>query len=265
MPELPDVEVYRRRVDETSLGKTIEEVEVRDDYLVKDVPPETLAERMEGDRFVDTRRHGKYLFVETGRGPRVLFHFGMSGFLRWLEDPDGETEYPKLLWHFEGDGVLVFDCRRKLGEVRLVDDPDRWIAGKDLGPDALDDGFDRDAFREALSGRRGFLKTALMNQSIMAGVGNEFSDEILFQLGLHPKTPVKALSGEELEAAHETMTGALEAAIAAEMDPDELPGGFLVPGREEGARCPRCGGDIARIEVSGRGSYYCPACQGEEP
>ncbi len=265
MPELPDVELYRRHVEATSLDRAIEELEVRDDYLVEDVAPETLADRLEGDRFVGTRRHGKYLFVETGRGPWVLFHFGMSGFLRWLEDPSGETEYPKLLWRFQGDGVLVFDCRRKLGEVRLVDDPGEWIDGKELGPDALGGGFDRAAFREALSGRRGYLKSALMNQKIMAGVGNEFSDEILFQRKLHPKTEVKALSEEELEAAHDTLTNVLETAVSARMDPDDLPGRFLLPHREEGAECPRCGGVVARVEVSGRGSYYCPACQGEEP
>lgn len=265
MPELPHIEVFRRHLDATSLEKTIAEVEVRDEDLVKGVSPAELARRLEGDRFVGSRRHGKYLFAGTGDGPWVLFHFGMSGFLSWFEDPDRETDYPKVLWHFEDDGVLIFDCMRKLGQVRLVEEPDDWISEKGLGPDALSEGFDRTAFREALSGRRGYLKSALMNQEIMAGVGNEFSDEILFQRKLHPKTKVKALSEKELEAVHDTLTHVMETAISARMETENLPGRFLLPHRDEGAECPRCGGEIRRIEVSGRGSYFCPECQGEEP
>jgi len=244
MPELPHIEVFRQHLDATSLKKTVEEVEVRDEDLVKGVSAADLKSRLEGDRFVRSRRHGKYLFAETGDGPWVLFHFGMSGFLSWFEDPEHETDYPKVLWHFEDDGVLIFDCMRKLGQVSLVEEPDDFIGEKDLGPDALSEGFDRTAFREALSGRRGYLKSALMNQEIMAGVGNEFSDEILFQRKLHPKTKVKSLSDKELEAVHDTLTHVMETAVDARMEMDNLPG---------------------RIEVSGRGSYFCPACQGEEP
>ena len=265
MPELPHIEIYRQHLDATSLKKTIEEVEVRDEDLLEGVSPADVKGRLEGDRFVGSRRHGKYLFAETGKGSWVLFHFGMSGFLSWFEDPDRETDYPKVLWHFEGDGVLIFDCVRKLGEVRLVEDADDWIDEKGLGPDALSEGFDRTAFREALSGRRGYLKTALMNQEIMAGIGNEFSDEILFQRKLHPKTRVKSLSGKELEAVHDTLTHVLETAIDTRMEADNFPSRFLFPRRDEGEECPRCGGEIRRIEVSGRGSYFCPECQGEEP
>lgn len=265
MPELPDVEIQRQLVESTALGRRIETVEVRDEYLVKGVEPDELRGRLEGDAFRRARRHGKYLFVETKGGTWVLFHFGMSGFLRYYEDPEGEPEYPKVVWLFEDDGALAFDCRRKLGVVRLVDGPEAFAREKGLGPDALSDALDRQAFREAMIGRRGMVKTALMNQEILAGIGNEFSDEILFQMELHPRTKVSDLGEGRVDRLYDTLRHTLKAAIQARMDPEQLPGRFLLPRRDEEAACPRCGAGVRRIEVSGRGSYFCPACQGEEP
>lgn len=264
MPELPDVEVMRRRLEETSMDRPAERVEVRDGDLVEGSGPGEFADRLRGSRFLSSRRHGKYLFAETDAGPWVLFHFGMSGFLRHFEESPGEPEYPKVLWHFREGGSLAFDCRRKLGQVRLVPDPDRFVEEKRLGPDALE-GMDRNAFLGAMSGRRGMLKTALMRQEILAGVGNEMSDEILYQLRLHPRTGLPSLEEEQLAEVHGVMRATLEGAIAAREagDAGAFPGPYLLPHREEGTSCPRCGGEVRRIEISGRGSYFCPDCQGE--
>jgi formamidopyrimidine-DNA glycosylase len=264
VPELPEVEVSRQYLEATSLHQEVAEVDVRDAYVVKDVDPDELDAALRGRKLIGGRRHGKLLFVQTDGDPWLLLHFGMSGFLEYHEDPDETSPYPRVLFRFRGGAHLDFDNRRKLGQVRLVEDPDDYVHAKGLGPDALSKSLDRQGFVESLRGRRGTLKSALMNQEILAGVGNEFSDEILFQRRLHPRTKVASLDDEALGAVYDTLRTTLDAAIDARMKPEQLPSRFLLRHRNEGGTCPRCEGDVARVEVSGRGANFCPSCQGEE-
>lgn len=265
MPELPEVEVSRQYLEATSLHQEVAEVDVRDAYVLKDVDPDELDAALRGRKLIGGRRHGKLLFVQTDGDPWLLLHFGMSGFLEYHEDPEETSPYPRVLFRFRGGAHLDFDNRRKLGQVRLVEGPEDYVRAKGLGPDALSKGLDRQGFVESLLGRRGTLKSALMNQEILAGVGNEFSDEILFQRRLHPRTKVASLDEKALGAVFDTLRTTLNSAIDARMQPEQLPSRFLLRHRSEGASCPRCEGDVARVEVSGRGAYYCPSCQGDAP
>ena len=260
MPELPDVELARRTLEEAALGRRFTGVEVREPGLLADgLTPERLDQAVADRSLAGARRHGKQLFGELDDGPWLRFHFGMSGFLAWTDDGREPSEYPYVLFDLEGGRRLAFDCRRKLGEVELVDDPDAWIADHDLGPDALALGVD--GFLEAMSGKRGMVKTALMDQSRMAGVGNEFSDEVLFQARLHPRAKMTDLTERDRRELYATLEETLETAVDRGMETDALPGGWLLPVREEGADCPRCGSEIRRVEISGRGAYLCPDCQ----
>ena len=260
MPELPDVELARRTLVEATRGRTYEGVEVREPGLLAEgLEPDYLAETLGGAAAGEARRHGKHLFGELEGGPWLRFHFGMSGFLAYSDEVEEPSEYPYVIFGLSGGRRLAFDCRRKLGEVGLVDDPDDWIADRGLGPDALELG--ADGFVEAMAGRRGMVKTALMDQSRMSGVGNEFSDEILFRAGLHPRTRMSDLDEEARRRLYGLVEETLATAIDRGMEADALPDDWLLPVREEGAACPRCGGEIRRIEISGRGCYLCPDCQ----
>lgn len=261
MPELPHLEIFRRELEENAVGREITRVEVRDEDLLEGVDAEGLAGALGGGTVTEGRRHGKLLFARVEPGPWLRFHFGMSGFLASWDEGEEASEYPKVVFHLDGRRV-AFDCRRKLGSIGLVEDPDAHLAEEELGPDALD-GLEVEGFLEALHGRRGMLKTALMDQRLMAGVGNELSDEVLFRLRLHPRTKVSDLDEEERREAYRALVAVLEEGIEAGMEMDGLPDGWLLPVREEGADCPRCGTAIQRIEVSGRGSYLCPSCQPE--
>lgn len=262
MPELPDVELARRTLLRAVDGRAFLEVEVREPGLLAEgLEPEALEQAVSGATLVEARRHGKQLFGAMDGGPWLRFHFGMSGFLAAWDEGDVPSEYPYVVFRLEDGRRLAFDCRRKLGEVELVEDPDAWIADRDLGPDAL--ALDADRFLEAQAGRRGMVKTALMDQSRMAGIGNEFSDEVLFQARLHPRTKMSSLSEEDRRDLHATLTSTLRTAIDAGMEAEALPDDWLLPVREEGAACPRCGDEIHRIEISGRGCYVCPTCQPE--
>ncbi|MGH6942955.1 MAG: Fpg/Nei family DNA glycosylase, partial [Geminicoccaceae bacterium] len=184
MPELPDVEIYKRHLDQTSLGRRIERVAVNDARILGKLAARTFAARLEGNRFEDTRRHGKHLLVRLARKGWLTLHFGMTGTLRFFEEEADDPKYDRVRFDFE-DGHLAYVNRRMLGRVGLADDAGAFIRAQDLGPDALDPAFDRKALERALAGRRRDLKTLLMDQAVVAGIGNIYADEILFQARLH--------------------------------------------------------------------------------
>lgn len=254
MPELPDVQVFREHLDATALHRTVATTRVRDESLLDGVSAAALARRLKGRELTETRRHGKHLFVRAGDDGWLRLHFGMTGELQFSE-PGGEPDHTALLLEFADGGRLAYVNVRRLGEIGWADDDDAFVAERNLGPDALADGFGPAAFREALAGKTGTVKGALMDQSSIAGVGNVYADETLFQAGIHPETPVDQLDDDALGDLHRTLVRVLERAIDARVE--EFPDDFLVPRREEGAECPKCGGEIVRASVAGRPTYWC--------
>jgi formamidopyrimidine-DNA glycosylase len=188
-------------------------------------------------------------------------HFGMTGQLHYFKSTKKEPEHTRLLFYFDSGYQFAYDCQRLLGEVDIYDDPQQLINTKDLGPDALR--LDFEAFQKKMDGRRGAIKTTLMNQQILAGIGNVYSDEILFQARLYPKTSVNELDGKTLRNIYQTMRDVLNTAIDCDAEPDQLPASYLIPHRESGAQCPHCEGKVEQIKFSGRHAYYCPHCQKE--
>lgn len=265
MPELPHLVAYEKRVEDDAVGRTVRRVEIRDDAVVADVSADELRRRAEGARVEEVRRHGKLLFVRLSDAGWLRLHFGMTGFPERAEDPDDVPDHGHVLFHLDDGGVLAFSCQRKLGEVGWVEDPDDHLRRKELGPDPLRDGFGVDDFLEALDGRRGMVKSALMNQSALAGIGNEYSDEILFRARIHPRRPLPSLDEEQRRELWRITEEVLRRAAEAEADPGRLPEGWLLRARFTGdeERCPRCGAEIRRVKVSGRNARYCPDCQPE--
>jgi formamidopyrimidine-DNA glycosylase len=261
MPELPDVESFRRYLDATALHQAVTEVQVLDQSVLDDVSPQRLTRALKGARMNATRRWGKHLLVDLDTGQHLTLHFGMTGFLKYYQNPDQAPEHPRVLFHLENDYTLAYDCQRMLGRVGLVDRAEDLVDKHDLGPDVMT--LDFEAFKNLLAGRRGTLKSALMNQNLISGIGNVYSDEILFQLGLHPKTRLKDLGEDDLRRVHDMLHRVVDAAVNVQADPERMPSNWLTPNREPGGRCPRpgCGGEIERVTVSGRSAYYCPACQ----
>jgi formamidopyrimidine-DNA glycosylase len=259
MPELPDLEVFKRYVDSTSLHQNIETIEVKDGRVLGGVSAGELRRGLEGRKFESTRRHGKHLFVELDDEPWLLLHFGMTGDLKYYKDANEEPTHSRVMISFRNGYHLAFDDQRLFGKVDLIEDPDHFIEEHKLGPDPLD--LDFPAFRERLEGRRGEIKATLMNQRIFAGIGNIYSDEILFQVRLHPRTSVGRLDGDAFHDLHEQIQRVLHAAIERGASPQGLPDSFLLPHRREGAECPRGNGNIQKTKAAGRTAYYCPACQ----
>ena len=261
MPELPHVEVARRYVDATSLHRPIEHVRLRDPSLLGEASRQRLAANLVGDCFTATHRHGKLLGVSTEHDGCLVLHLGMSGELVAFADAAKEPEHSALLVAFDDGFHLAFENPRRLGRVDWTADFDSFVEAEDLGPDAL--GIERRRFRRILEGRRGAIKPLLMDQQVLAGIGNEYADEVLFQTGLWPRRTAGELTDSETEHLYRNLQRILETAIERRAAPDEMPRSWLLPRRQSGADCPRCEGEIRRDEIAGRATYWCPSCQGD--
>jgi formamidopyrimidine-DNA glycosylase len=265
MPELPEVELFKHHLDETSLGRRIDDAVVNDRRIIGTVEPGELAARLKGAQLTASRRHGKYLLIDPGKSGWLALHFGMNGSLHYYANGAEEPPYDRLRLDFAGDGHLAYVNPRRIGSVELVPDPATFIAREGLGPDALDPGFGADDFAQALQATKRDVKSALMDQALVAGIGNLYSDEILFQAQLHPRTPTNAPDRAALRRLFTKMRSVLETAVrdgaGSEQMLDRLPRGFLLPQRKKVGRCPRCGGAIATLKSGGRTSYFCPHCQ----
>ena len=259
MPELPDVEVFREIAAEHALHRPIETVSVRPDGMDTTVAGSTIRDALLGHTLTATRRWGKHLFLRSGedRGRWLRLHFGMTGSLVALDPGQDEPEHTRLRLDFRGGTALAFPCARKFGEIGLVEGPESFASEQSLGPDYLHDGVGPATFRDRLGDRRGGLKSALMDQEVMAGLGNIYSDETLFHAGHHPETDVRSLSADELEALFRTAVRVARRAVEARVDVDRMPDSWLLPNREADRPCPRCDGTIRKGEVSGRPTYHC--------
>jgi len=259
MPELPDVEIFKQYLDSTSLHKNIKRVQILAPEMLKGITAKKLKAAIEGYAFTATHRHGKYLFVSLENSSNLVLHFGMTGFLVYFKNMKKSPSHERLLISFFNDYHLAYDCQRKLGEVTLLQSVDAFLKERKLGADALN--LDFHDFVHLFSRTRSFIKSALMNQQLIAGIGNIYSDEMLFQSGIHPRKKVSQLDENSLRKLFREMQAVLTAAIKARADPDKLPKYYLIPHRHGDRLCPKCGKEIKTTKVSGRTAYFCPRCQ----
>ena len=259
MPELPDVEVLRRHVAHSALHRRVDSVDVLDDQVLAGCGQSDLTRALRGHELVSTRRRGKQLFVEVGDGPWLTLHFGMTGLVERQDQDDELDRHVRVLIDFEDGTRLAFVDQRRIGEVGLTDDVDDFVAEHALGPDALS--MSLPALRDVLADSRATLAATLMDQSRIAGIGNVYSDEILFQARLDPRIRAKEVSGQGASRLHHQMRRVLHRAVEARADPDRMPRTWLIRVREASRPCPRGRGQIEEYTASGRRAYWCPTCQ----
>ncbi len=285
MPELPEVETIRRQLEPDLTGRTFEAVEVLDPYFAKPASPSAFEAATEGRTVIDVGRRGKYLVFELDNGNSLVIHLRMTGSITLLA-PDGSANPGDARIYRAGDDEKHLKARFTLddgGELRFAD-PRRFGRGFVAPPDQLAGYFDARLGVEPLSpdftveemarvsaGRTGPLKSFLLNQKVVAGVGNIYADEALHRAGLHPLSPGGSMKPEHHEALRDGVVEALQRGLDlggasiddyrdARGDSGSMQNEFLVH-RREGEPCPRCGETIVRIVVGGRSTYFCPACQ----
>ncbi|HYE07144.1 MAG TPA: DNA-formamidopyrimidine glycosylase family protein [Planctomycetota bacterium] len=258
MPELPEVEVFRRLAERGALKRPVVAVRATAATRILDeMSLKSLRGALIGKAFTGTDRHGKHLLLRIARDGVLGMHFGLTGELvAGAGEPPAKARLSVLL---TGDHHLAVIDPRQFGRVSLAQDAQAYRAAHALGPDAL--AVERGEFTTALGRRRGALKAALMDQSLIAGVGNVYADEILFQSGLHPQRSVASLDERERIVLHRNLHTVLARAIEHDADPAALPQGWLLPARKAGGDCPRCATRLASGSVGGRTTYWCPGCQ----
>ncbi len=287
MPELPEVETVCRQLDPELAGRRIERLEVLDERWSRPASAAELGAAVGGRAIEGLGRRGKYLLLALGGGRTLVMHLRMTGNLVLVEgeaiiDPSEgrrlyESERSTSARHLRARFVLDdgrevwFTDPRRFGEAFLIDDAGLSRRFVQLGVEPLSEEFTPEALGEMTAGRTVPLKSFLLDQSGIAGVGNIYADEALFRARLHPLSPAGSMKPEHHAALRDALVAALEAGIdggGASIDDyrdgrgekGTMQEGFLVHTRE-GEPCRSCGGPIARIVVSGRSTYYCPSCQ----
>ena len=261
MPELPDVEVFRRYFEDTSLRQKIKSAKISDTRILEDISRPKLERALKNHKFTTTHRHGKYLLAKMENDTWLMLHFGMTGYLSYLEKKDEEPRHTRLLVTFTNGKRIAYVNQRIFGKLGLVQDMEKFIAEKSLGPDPLASDFDFAAFKEALGGRSGKVKSALMNQKAIAGIGNVYSDEILFQAGIHPEANISDLDEKMLKQLFRKTKHALQQVIKYQANPQNMPKSYLLPHRGSDGKCPKDGAKIKKAKVGGRTAYFCPKHQ----
>jgi formamidopyrimidine-DNA glycosylase len=267
MPELPEVETIKSELLPWVVGQSFTEVIVSDARLACGGSIEEVSGGLIGQNVESLVRRGKYLIFHLSNGRSLIMHLRMTGAL--LLNPRHVDRYARAIFHLSNGHHFVFSDRRRLGLIWLVDDADTVVCK--LGPEPLDENFTSDILGQRLSRHHIPVKAALLDQCIVAGIGNMYADEALFAARIHPLRPADTLSTEEVRTLYQSIRRVLRAAIGskgASVDTYIRPEGELGTAHFDfkvahkgGEACPLCGSAIERCAVQNRGSYFCPSCQ----
>ena len=267
MPELPEVENTRQYLLRSGLvGRSLSAPDITWRKTVRQPSVGEFIEGVAGRRVTDLRRRGKYLVAPLDDDQYLVLHLGMTGSLRIH---DAEREPPAMVRHtfpLDDGREMRFIDPRKFGHLWLLPDPAE--AMRKMGPEPLEPTFTAEVLANALSGRKSPIKALLLEQSVVAGLGNLYADEALFLSGIHPERAANDLSGAETAALHAAIVQALSHSVAAYAaardaewpDPPVALSPWSIP-RSADEPCPRCSGAVAMIRVRGRSSWHCPTCQ----
>lgn len=267
MPELPEVETTVRGLERVLQGRRIARVEARRPDLRRALPVD-LGQRLTGSRVTSLRRRAKYGLIDTDRGDTLVFHLGMSG--RWRVDPTEVEKHDHFIIETDEGRRVALNDPRRFGSLDLerTEQLEDWPPFKALGPEPLD--LDARDLKRRLGGRTAAIKLLLLDQSIVAGLGNIYVCEALYRAGIHPRRAGGSISIERLKRLVPAIHDVLEEAIAAGgstlrdfSSPDGELGYFskkFAVYDREGEPCD-CGGKVKRIVQGGRSTFFCPKCQ----
>ncbi len=277
MPELPEVETVRSRLAPGLEGRTFTSVEILDERLTRPIEPAVVAVRLTGERVAAVERRGKYLIVRFESGRVLLIHLRMTGSLLHGGGTGraGDPHRRAVVTLDDGSDVVYRDVRR-FGTWLLLDESELspYLAAR-LGEEPLGGRFTPRALGDRLAGRRAPVKAVLLDQRVVAGLGNIYADEALWYARVHPLRPAGELSGADVRGVcrgiRRTLRRGIErqgATLRNYTAPDGSRGSmqddFRVYGRT-GEPCFRCGTPVEKTRAGGRGTWYCPLCQPRFP
>jgi formamidopyrimidine-DNA glycosylase len=272
VPELPEVETIKEDLRELVVGSRIEGVEVLDPFLVEQPSSEELVRRLEGALIEGARRRAKHLIVELDSGDSLVFQLKIGGQLLLVPPVEEPRTALMLVLRLDGERRLFLRDQTGFSRARLLDADELDERLSSLGPEPLEEGFGVEYLRETLGSRRAQIKPLILDQKVVAGVGNIYADEILFDARLHPRRKANTLSDEEwaalCAAIRENLAAGVEhrgTTVRLYRDVLNRPGehqNYLRVFEKHGGPCPGgCGGEVVRESVGGRPTHYCPECQ----
>jgi len=268
MPELPEVQTIVDGLNKIILGKKIKSISTDSSRVFSQ---KDFKKGVEGSKITIIRRRGKFIIIELSNTRAILIHLGMTGNLFYLKKESFPEKHDHMVMKFSDHTQLRYNDQRKFGKIKMIDLAKLENVSEigQLGSEPLK--ISLKDFVNIFQRRKGRIKTALLNQKILAGLGNIYSDEALFDAKIHPLTKIDNLNQTKLKALYSSIKKILKKAIQSGgtsvddyLNVDGQEGFFQfklkVYGRE-GEPCPRCGAKIKRIKISQRSSHYCPRCQ----
>lgn len=258
MPELPEVENYKRYINQTCLNQKIIALDCRDNRLLKQ-PKSNFEEVLINQQLTETVRIGKYLFLKTTENKVLVVHFGMTGRPHYYSGEDNRPKYGHIQLSFDNGYHFGFENKRKFGWWNLASSVEDFKNEHHLSDDARE--LSLEDFKASLSSRSTDIKKIIMDQSVCAGVGNWMADDILYQAKIHPKHKVEEMTEDDIRAVFEALKNVIEVAIDNEAHYADFPDYFLIHNRKDGGVCHHTGCNIKKIKVGGRTTYFSPEWQ----
>ncbi|MDF3128879.1 DNA-formamidopyrimidine glycosylase family protein [Kiritimatiellaeota bacterium B1221] len=260
MPELPEVETWRRLAHRTAVDQTIEQAFCAEDDIIYDRnSPAAVAKILQGQKVIGTSRKGKHCWLDLENGQDLYLHFGMTGSLWWLQPGEPEPSHLKLRLELSDGNRLVYRNLRRIGKIRLLDDAAAVPPVSRLGPDPLGDSFPLADLQAQLAKRKAPVKAVLLDQKVFAGVGNWIADEVCYQAHLNPHTKCDQLTSNQVRELRNSLLKILKKAVAVDADADRFPKNWLFHYRwGKKAECDAKGQKILFEQIGGRTTAWVP-------
>ena len=274
MPELPEVETYVRELEPELSGRRVTDAHVYWERTLAEPSASEFESSLVGARFADFGRRGKYMLLGLDDGRTLIVHLRMTGKLVVVAAGTEPGKHGHVTHGLDDGRSIHFQDTRKFGRIWLTDDPESVVAK--LGPEPLGDEFTADYLAKRIAARKASVKALILDQGIVAGVGNIYADEALYRAGIHPTRTGGSLSADEVGRLRTAIVEILASAIdhqgsslgTSSLQNYSRPGGQSGAFQEEfnvfrrtGEPCPRCGHPVERIVVAQRGTHFCPVCQ----
>ncbi len=256
MPELPEVESFRLRFEKQILHRRIRKVLILDSKVLRGFSSTDLQKELIGQSCTETYRRGKYFFAKLSNQHWLHIHLGMTGEMEPFESEEEPPKFSRVILHFKNGPSLAYVDMRKFGSFYSIDNLEVFLTEKSLGPDALS--LSESQFLDRLSAKKGILKAVLLNQSVLAGLGNLYIDEICLQTMVHPGSRVEHLPLKRLKEIYRVMIEILSASIDRHTESSTYPTSSLWSWRKKGYVFPDGRGPVDTLTLSGRTTCFIP-------